>query len=99
MEAVRYVIFCLFRPVGFLTHPFFAEGTVKEDNIVDIQSIDVTPDPPQPGQNMTVLVKGTAKARIEVMPSCVLLHDLRTIDKPCSAGGCLRRRFCQSRAH
>ena len=37
-----------------------------DDYTVHIDSIVVSPDPPQPGQNLTVTVKGVVKAAIEV---------------------------------
>jgi hypothetical protein len=33
---------------------------------VQLQSILISPDPPKPGQNMTVTVKGSAIEKIEV---------------------------------
>lgn len=35
-------------------------------HLIHIDDIQITPDPPQKGQEMTVTVKGTAKDRIEV---------------------------------
>ncbi|KAK0520828.1 hypothetical protein OC835_007082 [Tilletia horrida] len=35
------------------------------DDLVDVHSISVSPDPPQPGKNMTVRASGTVKERIE----------------------------------
>lgn len=32
---------------------------------IQIESIEVTPDPPKPGQDLTVLVKGTAQDAVE----------------------------------
>lgn len=46
---------------------------------VQIESITVSPDPPKPGEDMTVTVKGTALETIEVRSSvvvCVLLLNL-----------------------
>lgn len=44
----------------------FLGGTASENDLVEISSIDVSPDPPKPGQNLTVNVKGTVKEIIEV---------------------------------
>lgn len=35
-------------------------------DIVEIQSISVSPDPPEPGQSLTITAIGTAKETIEV---------------------------------
>ena len=37
-----------------------------ETDPIRIESIHVTPDPPQPGQDLTVTVKGTVVEQIEV---------------------------------
>ncbi|KAL9932726.1 hypothetical protein V8E36_008425 [Tilletia maclaganii] len=36
-----------------------------EDALVDVHSIEVSPDPPQRGKNMTIKASGTVKQRIE----------------------------------
>ena len=51
-------------------------------HLIHIDDIQITPDPPQKGQEMTVTVKGTAKDRIEVgvllsgVSGPVLTHSL-----------------------
>ncbi|KAF7358737.1 hypothetical protein MSAN_01212700 [Mycena sanguinolenta] len=35
------------------------------EDVLQLQSLEITPDPPQPGQNLTVQVKATAVQRIE----------------------------------
>lgn len=41
-------------------------GVGEPDWPVEIDSIEVSPDPPQPGKDLTVKVKAKAKERIEV---------------------------------
>ncbi|PPR00490.1 hypothetical protein CVT24_005550 [Panaeolus cyanescens] len=46
------------------------EGWSYEDcgldtDVIQLESISISPDPPQPGKDLTVTVKGTAKERIE----------------------------------
>lgn len=36
------------------------------DEVVDVNSIEVSPDPPVPGQNLTVRAKGTIKDEVSV---------------------------------
>lgn len=40
--------------------------TGSSTDVIDIESIVVSPDPPKPGENMTVEVRGTVKETIEV---------------------------------
>lgn len=40
--------------------------TGSETNPIQIKSIEVSPDPPKPGQDLTVTVSGTAVETIEV---------------------------------
>ena len=42
---------------------------------VHITSIEISPDPPKPGENMTVTVIGEATERVEVSRSGSLRHD------------------------
>jgi hypothetical protein len=44
------------------------------DDIIQIESIKVSPDPPKPGQDLTVTVKGAAIDVIEVMNSLFCLR-------------------------
>ncbi|PWN44447.1 hypothetical protein IE81DRAFT_272865, partial [Ceraceosorus guamensis] len=37
----------------------------EETDAVEVKSIEVTPDPPKPGQNLTVTASGIVKSRIE----------------------------------
>ena len=39
-------------------------------DVIQLESIVVSPDPPVPGQNLTVTVKGSAKETIEVRAMC-----------------------------
>ncbi|KAF8642278.1 hypothetical protein AX16_009550 [Volvariella volvacea WC 439] len=39
-------------------------------DVIQIESISVSPDPPQPGKDLTVRVKGKAKEEIEVCFGC-----------------------------
>lgn len=65
---------------------------------VRIKSIDISPDPPLPGQDLTVTVVGEAKERIEVRfirkISRYMLAKLRIM-----AGGCICGRYSQSRRY
>lgn len=38
----------------------------EETDAVEVKSIEVSPDPPKPGQNLTVTASGIVKSRIEV---------------------------------
>ena len=40
--------------------------TGSSTDVIDIEFIVVSPDPPKPGENMTVEVRGTVKETIEV---------------------------------
>lgn len=48
--------------------------------MIHIDDIQITPDPPQKGQQMSVTVKGTAKDRIEVSVSSSGAFDSRLTD-------------------
>jgi hypothetical protein len=41
----------------------------ESDWPIQLESIEVSPNPPQPGKNLTVTVKGTAIEKIEVRPT------------------------------
>lgn len=44
------------------------------DEIVDVESIVVSPDPPVPGQNLTVRAKGTVKDEVSVS-TCHIIQN------------------------
>ena len=48
----------------FLTSSISCSG--QDTDPLQIESIEVSPDPPKPGQNMTVTVNAIAQERIEV---------------------------------
>lgn len=41
-------------------------STGLDTDAIQLESIEVSPDPPQPGKDLTVKVIGSAKERIEV---------------------------------
>lgn len=48
-------------------------------DLVTIKSLTVSPDPPQPGKNLTVTVSGTVHQTIEASPSSILTGYLPNI--------------------
>lgn len=67
-----------------------------ETDAVQIKSIDVSPDPPQPGEDLTVTVKATAEDKIEVRvsPQHFFFFLQRSL-----LGGCLCRCHRQARSY
>jgi hypothetical protein len=63
---------------GRTTQRVSDEGITGEDSdVVQVESINITPDPPQPGKDMTVTVKGTSSSVIEVCDSSVFEEAMR----------------------
>jgi hypothetical protein len=46
------------------------------DDIIQIQSIDVSPDPPQPGEDLTVTVSAYVTEIIEVVKAAIVATPL-----------------------
>ncbi|KAH7121005.1 ML domain-containing protein [Dendryphion nanum] len=44
---------------------YFCEGTNTDDWILDIENVDLDPNPPQPGQILSIKAKGDIKKKIE----------------------------------
>ena len=54
------------------------ESIGSTSDVVQIESITVSPDPPKPGEDLTVTVKGTAQENIEVRHSAMVRFRLLT---------------------
>jgi len=69
-----------------------------ESDPVHIQSIEISPDPPQPGKDLTIKVKATVTEPVEVgsnPTNYICLHLCLTL----SAGRRIRWRYSQIRSH
>lgn len=83
----------------------------QPDDVVEVKSIDVSPDPPVPGKNMTVKARGVVKRTIKVSTDPLIMltqHpltpsfiSLRTATRhhPTRLGGLHRRRQRQDWRH
>lgn len=45
-----------------------------DSDVITIESFEISPNPPQPGQNLTVTVKATASETIEVSLVYIISH-------------------------
>lgn len=63
-----------------LRTPLIGNSSGGPSHLIHIDDIQITPDPPQKGQQMSVTVKGTAKDRIEVSVSSSGAFDSRLTD-------------------
>lgn len=47
----------------------------QPSDAIQIKEITISPDPPQPGKDMTVKVNGEAQSVIEVVTTCFLCNE------------------------
>jgi hypothetical protein len=66
----------------------------SENDIVEIKSISVSPDPPKPGQNLTVNVVAYAHEVVEVPH--LSIFPLLIGSYLAVIGGCIRGRYCEA---
>jgi hypothetical protein len=66
----------------------------SENDIVEIKSINISPDPPKPGQNLTVNVVAYAHEVVEVRHLSIIIPLL--IGSYSAVGGCICRCDCEA---
>ena len=66
---------------------YFSYSQGAPTDPVHIKSIEVSPDPPKPGANMTVKVIGQADEQVEVTSIVAIYDALLTV----KVGRCIRR--------
>lgn len=70
----------------------FLTGTA--DDLIELQDISISPDPPKPGEDLEVTVKGHVKERLEVCWH--LLKRRSSIELDASLGRYLCRCTCEN---
>jgi hypothetical protein len=60
------------KAINGISYLFFFPATGGPDDIIELQSISISPEPPKPGQDLEITAKGRVKQTLEVCGLCCL---------------------------
>jgi hypothetical protein len=63
---------CRTQAINGISYLFFFPATGGPDDIIELQSISISPEPPKPGQDLEITAKGRVKQTLEVCGLCCL---------------------------